>query len=225
MFIAIAVFGFGLYLQPAGNILHPQLGAPQHFSAEKSAQPQPEDALSSRRVAVAENSLPISMPAATPPVLTAAASPAETAEASNLAELPSAPVASAAISSPAPIAFLKPGNRMTVSVAALREENRRKQRLWMGLAIASHGAATFDAWSTRHAITTTGAQEMNPLLRPFAGNASLYLAIQVGPSLLDFAGRKMMYSRYSWVRRAWWVPQSASLVTSIFCGAHNLGVH
>jgi hypothetical protein len=59
-------------------------------------------------------------------------------------------------------------------------------------------------------------------LKPFAGNASLYAAIQVAPALLDFAGRKMMYSRHSWVRRAWWVPQSASFVSSIFCGAHNL---
>jgi len=114
---------------------------------------------------------------------------------------------------------------MTISVAELREEDRRKRRLWIGLAIAEHSAATFDAWSTRQAITTSGAQELNPLLKPFAGNASLYLAIQVAPALMDFAGRKMMYSRYSWVRRVWWVPQSASFVSSIFCGAHNLSVH
>src|SRR4029077_9075414 len=83
----------------------------------------------------------------------------------------------------------------------------------------------FDAWSTRHVITTAGAQELNPLLKPFAGNASLYAAIQVGPALLDFAGKKMMYNRHSWVRHMWWVPQSASFVTSIFCGAHNLAYH
>ena len=123
------------------------------------------------------------------------------------------------------MAFLKSAHPMTISVAELREEDRRKRRLWMGLGIAEHSAATFDAWSTRQAITTTGAQELNPLLRPFAGNASLYLAIQVAPALMDFAGRKMMYSRYGWVRRAWWVPQSASFVSSIFCGAHNVSVH
>jgi len=93
------------------------------------------------------------------------------------------------------------------------------------MAIASSGAATFDAWSTRRAITRYGAQELNPLLKPFAGNASLYAAIQVAPALFDFAGKKMMYSRNSWVRRAWWVPQSASFVSSIFCGAHNLSYH
>jgi hypothetical protein len=94
--------------------------------------------------------------------------------------------------------------------------------IWKGLAVASSGAATFDAWSTRRAISNYGAVELNPLLKPFAGNASLYAAIQVAPALLDFAGRKMMYSRHSWVRRAWWVPQSASFVSSIFCGTHNL---
>ena len=45
-----------------------------------------------------------------------------------------------------------------------------------------------------------------------------------GPALMDFAGKKMMYSRHSWVRRMWWVPQSASFVSSIFCGAHNLSL-
>jgi hypothetical protein len=50
----------------------------------------------------------------------------------------------------------------------------------------------------------------------------LYAAIQVAPALLDFAGKKMMYSRHSFVRHMWWAPQSASFISSIFCGAHNL---
>jgi hypothetical protein len=120
------------------------------------------------------------------------------------------------------MAFLKAGKPLTVSVTELQAENRRKQLMWKGLVIASSGAATFDAWSTRHAITTYGAVELNPLLKPFAGNASLYVAVQVAPALLDFAGKKMMYNRHGWVRRVWWVPQSASFVTSMFCGAHNL---
>jgi hypothetical protein len=126
------------------------------------------------------------------------------------------------MSAPAPLAFLKPANPMTVSVAQLRAENRRKQMMWQGLVIASSGAATFDAWTTRRAISTYGAQELNPMLRPFAGNASLYAAIQVGPVLMDYVGKKMMYNSHPWVRRMWWVPQSASFVGSVFCGAHNL---
>ena len=114
---------------------------------------------------------------------------------------------------------------MTVSVGQLLDEERHQQRIWMGLGIAAHSAATFDAWTTRRAISTTSARELNPLLKPFAGNASLYAAIQVGPALMDYVGRKMMYSRHSLVRHMWWVPQGASFASSLFCGVHNLGVH
>jgi hypothetical protein len=129
------------------------------------------------------------------------------------------------ISGPTLNAFLRPAKPMTVSVKQLLAEERRKKQMWIGLGIAEHSAATFDAWTTRRAITTVGAQELNPLLKPFAGNASLYAAIQVGPVVMDYVGKKMMYSRHNWVRRMWWVPQSASFATSLFCGAHNLGVH
>jgi len=140
------------------------------------------------------------------------------------ADLPNAPEPVPMNSAPA-IALLKPGKSMTVSVGQLLSEERRNRRLWIGLGIASHSAAAFDAWSTRRAITTAGGQELNPMLRPFAGNGSLYVAIQVGPALMDYVGKKMMYSRHSWVRRMWWVPQTASFASSLFSGAHNLGVH
>lgn len=141
------------------------------------------------------------------------------------AELPDAPLPLPVINSGAPTAFIRPANPLTVSVSELREENRRNQRRWLGLAIAEHSAATFDAWSTRHAITTAGAQELNPLLKPFAKNVSLYAAIQVAPVLMDFTARKMMYSHHPWIRRMWWAPQSASFFSSLFCGAHNLSFH
>jgi len=196
-------------------LIHPQLATTIPLSAEKAA----IDAHSSISVSASavdfENSVP-----------TAAASfDAATQPAAEFNEtLPDAPVPMA-LTTPAPMAFLKAGKPMTVTVAQLRAENRRKELMWRGLVLASSGAATFDAWSTRHVITTDGAQELNPLLRPFAGNASLYAAIQIGPALMDFAGKKMMYSRHSWVRHMWWVPQSASFVSSMFCGAHNLAYH
>jgi hypothetical protein len=205
MFLAIAVL-----------LIHPQLASTIPLSADKAAIDAHAAISASTSPVDAENSSP-----------TAAASFNDTtqpAAESDLA-LPDAPVPMTMLTAPAPMAFLNPGKPMTVSVAQLRAENRRNQLMWRGLAIASSGAATFDAWSTRHAITTAGAQEMNPLLKPFAGNASLYAAIQVAPALLDFAGKKMMYNRHSWVRHMWWVPQSASFVSSIFCGAHNLGYH
>ena len=122
-------------------------------------------------------------------------------------------------------AFIQPVRPITVSVQQLQNEQRRKTRMWVGLGIAEHSAATFDAWTTRRAITNYGAQELNPFLKPFAGNASLYAAIQVSPAVMDFVGKKMMSSNHSWVRKMWWVPQSASFASSLLCGAHNLGVH
>jgi hypothetical protein len=206
MFLAIAAF-----------LIHPHLAPQLSFYAEKAALVQPAGAESSSRSGGAGNSLP-SASATTP-------APDQPEAVSDSAALPDAPVPAPAVNPPAPLAFLKPGKPMTVSIGVLRAENRRNQRLWRGLAIASSSAATFDAWSTRHAITTSGAQELNPLLRPFAGNASLYAAIQVAPLLMDYAGKKMMYSRHSLLRRTWWVPQSASFVSSLFCGAHNLAFH
>ena len=193
-------------------LIHPQLATTIPLSAEKAA----IDAPAAKTVATSTVDAEFFSPTVTPS-LNAATQPAVEFNAA----LPDAPLPMVVIA-PAPIAFMRPGKPMTVSVAELRAENRRKELMWKGLVIASSGAATFDAWSTRHAITTAGAVEMNPLLKPFAGNASLYAVIQVGPALMDFAGKKMMYSRYSWVRHMWWVPQSASFVSSIFCGAHNL---
>jgi hypothetical protein len=99
------------------------------------------------------------------------------------------------------------------------------RRLWLTLTIAQHGAATFDAWSTRRVISSGQGQERNPLLRPFAGNASLYAAIQVGPTVLDYVGRRMMKSQHGWARHAWWLPQVLGSAASIASGVHNLGVH
>ncbi len=204
MFLAMAVF-----------LIHPQLAAATPLSAQKAA----IDAQASISASTSTMDTNDSMPTATAS-LDAAAQPAIESNAA----LPDAPVP-APVAAPAPMAFLKPGKPFTVSVSELRAENRRKELMWKGLLVASSGAATFDALSTRYAIATKGAVELNPMLRPFAGNASLFAAIQVGPALMDFAGKKMMYSRHSWVRRMWWVPQSASFVSSIFCGAHNLSYH
>jgi hypothetical protein len=95
---------------------------------------------------------------------------------------------------------------------------------WLVLAIAGHGAATFDAWSTRRAISRSGAQELNPMLKPFAGNNSIYAATQVGPALLELLGRKMMTSRHPLLRHTWWLPQTLGTAASIAGGVHNLGV-
>jgi len=197
-------------------LIHPQLATTLPLSADKAAIDAPSARAATTISADPENfslAAAASFDAPTQPMV----EPSDS--------LPDAPVPVTSLTTPAPMAFLKSSKPMTVSVAQLRAENRRKQLMWRGLVVASSGAATFDAWSTRHTIGTSGSQELNPLLRPFAGNASLYAAIQVGPVLMDFVGKKMMYNRRPWVRRMWWVPQSASFVSSMFCGSHNLAYH
>jgi hypothetical protein len=205
-----------MLLALAALLIQPQLVAQISFSAEKIALHQPANPVLSGDAASSETSLPLAPASADMSV--------QPAEKPVLAALPNASEPTA-VNPPPAIAPPKPGKSMTVSVGQLLAEERRNRRLWIGLGIASHSAATFDAWSTRHAITTAGGQELDPLLRLFAGNASLYAAIQVGPALMDFVGKKMMYSRHSWVRRMWWVPQTASFASSLVCGAYNLGVH
>jgi hypothetical protein len=104
-------------------------------------------------------------------------------------------------------------------------DDRNARRLWIGLSIAQHGAATFDAWSTRRVISSGAGQELNPMLRPFAGNASLYVAVQVAPAILDYVGHRMMYSQHAWARRTWWVPQALGTAMSVVSGVHNMGVY
>jgi hypothetical protein len=102
---------------------------------------------------------------------------------------------------------------------------KARHREWMALAIAEHSAAGFDAWSTRRALATGDAQESNPMLRPFAGNPSIYAAIQIGPVLFDYVSRRMMNSEHGWARHTWWVLQAVSTATSLGSGAHNLTIH
>jgi hypothetical protein len=125
----------------------------------------------------------------------------------------------------APTAAADLGSSVTVYLAPAKPRYERpSQRLWLTLSVAQYGAATFDAWSTRRAISSGQGQEQNLLLKPFAGNASLYAAIQVGPTLLDYLGRQMMRSQQVWARHAWWLPQALGTALSLASAAHNLGV-
>ena len=199
-------------------LLQPQDPSQITLSAENMAVLQPASSSSADFESVMDVSLPL-----TPDSSDIAIEPSPISENAVLSSASNAPEPDP-ITAPSVNAFIQPVKPITVSVQQLQDEQRRKTRMWIGLGIAEHSAATFDAWTTRRAITNYGAQELNPLLKPFAGNASLYVAIQVGPAVMDFVGKKMMSSNHSWVRKMWWVPQSASFATSLFCGAHNLGV-
>jgi hypothetical protein len=97
------------------------------------------------------------------------------------------------------------------------------RRTWLLLSIAQHSAATFDAYSTRVAVSN-GASEADPMMRPFANSPAIYAAIQVGPAILDFAARRMQRSQNSVLRRTWWVPQTVSTGVFLFSGVHNMSI-
>jgi hypothetical protein len=103
-------------------------------------------------------------------------------------------------------------------------ESRRDHWMWMSLSIAQHSAAGFDAWTTRREISSGQGQEMNPLLKPFAGNDSLYVVTQITPVAFDYLAHHMMYSSHKWERRIWWVPQALGAASSFAAGGHNLTV-
>jgi len=97
------------------------------------------------------------------------------------------------------------------------------RKTWLVLSIAEHSAATFDAYSTRLAVSR-GANEADPMMQPFAHSPAIYGAIQVGPLVLDYAARRMERSQHGFLRKTWWVPQTAATGLFLFSGAHNMSV-
>lgn len=97
------------------------------------------------------------------------------------------------------------------------------RRTWLLLAVAQHGAAAFDAYSTRYAVGH-GAVEENPLMRPFAHSPSIYAVSQITPTVFDLIGHRMLRSQNGFIRHMWWLPQSMSAGVYTFAGIHNFGI-
>jgi hypothetical protein len=131
--------------------------------------------------------------------------------------LASAPAPIGPRSAPMPWAGVKP-------VVKRSRETAGQRKLWYALSFAGSGAAGFDAWSTRRAITGGYATEGNPFLRPFSHSSALYAATQVSPLLMDFIGKRMMVSQRKLIRRLWWLPQAAGSGVSVAAGVHNVGL-
>ncbi len=96
--------------------------------------------------------------------------------------------------------------------------------MWWVLAGAGHGAAAFDAYSTRRAIQNGSGRELNPLMKPFANSNALYFATQAQPAILDYVGLRMRNSSKPWVRRLWWAPQAAGAAASVWVGTRNMRI-
>lgn len=103
-------------------------------------------------------------------------------------------------------------------------ENARDKKIWYGLTAVSHGAAAFDAWSTRRAVAGGYGTEANPFLRAASHSNLIYVATQVSPAIMDLLGRKMMGSHNTWIRRFWWLPQAAGTGLSVSAGVHNMAL-
>jgi hypothetical protein len=100
-------------------------------------------------------------------------------------------------------------------------ESPRERGIWYGLMAVSHGAAAFDAYSTRRAISGDYGVEGNPLLRPFSHSGAIYAATQVSPAIMDYMGHRMLKSHNTLIRRFWWLPQTAGGSLSLSAGIHN----
>jgi hypothetical protein len=124
----------------------------------------------------------------------------------------------------APVGAIGPHNGpLPLEVVKRPRETPAQRKIWYALAATGHGAAAFDAWSTRRAVSR-GYSEGNPFLAPFANSSAIYAATQVSPIVMDYLGKRMMVSQNRWIRRIWWLPQAAGTGFSIFAGVHNVGV-
>ena len=163
--------------------------------------------------------------------------PKVNSDAADAGGMNSAADASAASSSPASAATSTPAKisanaavepavvAQPLKVRYTRPRETRTQRVaWYTLTAVSSGAAAFDAYSTRLAVSGNYGTETNPFLRPFAHSNALYAVTQVSPAVLDYIGKRMMTSETRWVRKLWWLPQVAGSGFSVTAGVHNLGV-
>ncbi len=177
-------------------------------------------------------------PSAPAPVVEVAKTDAAKSDSASTATLPAAPAPKIAADSAAangessslsaeaiqPATPIQPANPPKPAIRGIRYETPRQKVAWIGLSIAGHGTAAFDAYSTRRALSGGYRSEANPLLRPFAHSNAIYVATQVSPTLMDYFGHKMMTNRRPWVRKMWWLPQAAGAGLSFTAGMHNMSL-
>ena len=166
----------------------------------------------------------------TPPAASVSDSAAKTAQVAlpNSDVLPSAPTPSSPVMmiKPAAPAVTAPHGFLPMIHGAVipRDSSPAEQRSWVALSLMAHGAAAFDAYSTRESLESGHGYERNPLMRPFAGSAAVYPAAQVLPFGLDYLSRRMMRSNKGLFRHTWWLPQLAATAGSTWLGVRNLHV-
>ncbi len=103
-----------------------------------------------------------------------------------------------------------------------RRMSPSQRRDWLLLGAADHGAAFFDARTTR--VAMRHYREFDPLLRPFAHSPALYPVMQLAPFGVDWLASRMATSHHRWIRRLWWLPQCAATVGHLWAGTHNMSL-
>jgi hypothetical protein len=149
--------------------------------------------------------------------------PASTVPAATTNDASTSPRAATPIDTEALSTVHLPSIQPAEPVRAASVEKLPSRKSWLILSLVQHGAAGFDAYSTRQAIAN-GAVEQDPFMRPFANSPAIYGAIQVAPLALDYVARRMQLSRHELVRHLWWIPQTTSTGLFLFSGAHNMHV-
>jgi hypothetical protein len=120
---------------------------------------------------------------------------------------------------------MQPGIKILVKPAITESyETPRQRKIWYGLMVLAHGTAAFDAWTTRRAVSGGFGVEGDPMQRPFANSGAIYATAQVTPLLMDLLAHQMLRSGHPMIRKAWWVPQTASASVSLIAGIHNYSV-
>jgi hypothetical protein len=185
------------------KVAKPEVGATQVTAKEVSLNAAPAGSLESETAPIDRNSLPDA-----PVAKTMASSNSDDA-----LGLSSSTSVSPAIQ-PVPNPLLKNG-------ADVPLETPRERGFWYGLMAVSHGAAAFDAYTTRRAISGNYGVEGNPMLRPFSHSNAMYAATQVSPAIMDYIGHRMLKSHNTLIHRFWWLPQTAGGSVSLAAGIHN----
>lgn len=143
--------------------------------------------------------------------------PDRTEVASNL---PAGPTMGSPAALPAPALVAPVRNEQKLS-GERRPELPKKT--FFTLALLNHSAVTFDAYSTRR-LVNAGGSELNPVLKPISDSNALYAVMQIWPTAMDYMGARMARSSKPWVRKMWWVPQTATAASSFVIGARNISL-
>lgn len=197
-----------------------QFSPPVQAVPRVAAVPVVRAALAAAKVDVASNPADAHTYVVSVTTLVADRAPAER----NFENYPLSPVSPAKLQNSQSFSTIRiPDSKSGRSTGRIGVERLPALRNWIVLSTVQHGAAAFDAYSTRYAISR-GAVEDDPFLRPFAHSSGIYAAIQVAPLVLDYAARRMQRSQNNWIRHIWWIPQSVSTAAFLVSGAHNFQV-